>query len=319
MTPFPIPDGDLDVLAIGEALVDFISEEDTEWLREVETFRRHLGGSPANIAVYVAKLGGRAAVVAKTGIGAFGTFLKAQLRANGVNDRYLVMDHRVHTSIAFISRTTGTPEFEVLRRGDYELRPGDVDPDAVARARVVHASTFALSRRPCRDAVERAFTVAKEHGKLVSLDPNYSPVVWPEYEEARQVIAGMFRFADLTKPSLDDCRRLFGDEAPPEEYPARFHELGPRLVVLTMGAAGILVSLDGDLTHVPANEVTVKDATGAGDAFWAGFLVALLDGNTLGRTARFARTVVERKLSTVGHVEGLIDRDEVYAAADASG
>ncbi len=317
--PFTIPAGDLDVLAVGEALVDFISDDDTEWLREAETFRRHLGGSPANIAMYVAKLGGRSALIAKTGIGAFGTFIKAQLRAAGVSDRFLMMDHRVHTSVVFISRTTATPEFEVLRRADYQLTPDEIDADAVASARVVHASTFALSRPPCRDAVVRAFALAKEHGKLVSLDPNYSPVVWPEYTEAREIIESVFRYADLTKPSLDDCRRLFGDDAPADHYPDRFHELGPRLVVLTMGRDGMLLSLDGQQSHVPVRPVEVKDATAAGDAFWAGFLVALLDGNALERTARFARAVVERKLAVVGHVDGPIDRDEVYAAADEAG
>ncbi len=314
MAPFPIPSGDIDVLTVGEALVDFLSEDDTEWLREAETFRRHLGGSPANIALYVAKLGGTAAVVAKTGIGAFGTFIKAQLRANGVSDRYLIMDHRVHTSLVFVSRTTATPEFEVLRRGDYQLTPAEIDEEAVASARVVHASTFALSRPPCRDAVRRAFELAHDHGKLVSFDPNYSPVVWPEYEEARRVIADTFQFADLTKPSLDDCRRLFGDDAQPEDYPARFHEWGPQLVVLTMGRDGILISDDGAITHVPAHAVEVKDATAAGDSFWAGFLVALLDGHPLDVCARFARNVVERKLATVGHVEGPIDKAEIHAA-----
>ncbi len=315
MVAIPIPAGDLDVLAVGETLVDFLAETDTEWLREVEVFRRHLGGSPANIAVYVAKLGGAAAVIGKTGIGAFGTFLKRELRAAGVSVEYLVMDHRHHTTVVFVSRTAGTPEFEALRRADYMLEPSDIPEEAVARARVVHASTFALSRQPCRDAVQRAFTLAKDHGKLVSLDPNYSPVVWPQTDEARQILTEMFRYADLTKPSLDDCRRFFGDDAAPEDYLERFHELGPGLVVLTMGAGGTLVSHEGALTHVPVRPVEVKDATAAGDSFWAGFLVALLDGHPPETCARVAREVVERKLTTVGHIAGPIDRDEIYLAA----
>ena len=68
----------LDVLTIGETLVDFISTEQVEdGLRHATTFQRYLGGSPANIAVYVSKLGGHAAIVSKTGIGAFGQFLKS--------------------------------------------------------------------------------------------------------------------------------------------------------------------------------------------------------------------------------------------------
>ncbi len=310
-----LPTGDIDVLAVGETVVDFLADTDTEWLREVEVFRRHLGGSPANIAVYVSKLGGSAAIVSKTGIGAFGTFLKGALRAAGVGVEYLVMDHRVHTTVIFVSRTAGTPEFEALRHGDYMLEPDDVPEEAVARARVVHASTFGLSRPPCGDAVERAFRLAQDHGKLVSLDPNYSPVVWPQTDEARRILAEMFAYADLTKPSLDDCRRFFGDDVAPEAYVERFHELGPHVVVLTMGGAGILLSVGGELTHVPVHPVEVKDATAAGDAFWAGFLVAVLDGHPLDLCARFAREVAERKLITIGHLPGPIDRAEILESA----
>ncbi len=316
MPGIPVPDGDLDVLTVGEALVDLIAEEDTERLRDAELFRRHLGGSPANIALYVAKLGGTAAVVAKTGIGAFGQFVKEELRASGVIDEYLVMDQRVHTSVVFISRTTATPEFEALRAGDHLLEPGEVRPEAVARAKVVHASTFALSRSPCREAVALAFDMAADHGKLISLDPNYSPVVWPQRDEARNVIASMLARATLAKPSMDDSERFFGDRADPETYAARWHELGPPVVVLTMGSEGVLLSHEGATAHIPARPVAGGDATAAGDAFWAGFLVALLDGNPLERCARFANAVAARKLATVGHIPGPVDRDEVYASLD---
>ncbi len=129
-----IPEGDIDLLAVGETLIDFISESETERLREAETFGRYLGGSPANIAVNVAKLGGRSALISKTGIGAFGQFAKSELRRFGVITDYLVMDHRVHTSIVFVARTTGTPDFEALRAGDAQLEPAEVPEEAIDRA-----------------------------------------------------------------------------------------------------------------------------------------------------------------------------------------
>jgi fructokinase len=167
-----IPKGDLDLLAIGETLVDFISIEETDWLRNAYTFRKYQGGSPANMAVYVAKLGGKSAVVSKTGIGAMGQFLKAELRRAGVTCQYLIMDHRVHTSVVFISRTARTADFEAFRGGDYRLEPREIDEEAIQRAKVVHASTFALSREPSRSAVEKAFELAREYDKIISHDPN---------------------------------------------------------------------------------------------------------------------------------------------------
>ncbi|HYN87994.1 MAG TPA: carbohydrate kinase [Ardenticatenaceae bacterium] len=313
-----ISPGDLDLLAIGETLVDLISLEEADSLRDAYTFRKYLGGSPANIAVYVAKLGGRAAIVSKTGIGAFGQFLKAELRAAGVITDYLVMDHRVHTSVIFVSRTKRTPDFEAFRGGDYQLEPREVEERAVERARVVHASTFALSREPCRSAVARAFELAHQHGKIISLDPNYSQVIWPNYSEARTVIRRLLGYATLTKPSLDDAARLFGPGRSPEEYIGLFHEMGPRIVVLTMGAQGTLLSEEGRISHIPARPIAIADATGAGDSFWAGFLVALLDGHSLRRCALFAREVAERKLTTVGPLPEIIERQTIYAQVDAT-
>jgi fructokinase len=314
-----IPKGDLDLLAFGETLVDFISVEETDWLRNAYTFRKYQGGSPANIAVHVAKLGGEAAVISKLGIGAMGQFLKAELNRVGVVTDFLVMDHRVHTSVIFVSRTARTADFEAFRDGDFRLEPQEISEEAIQRARVVHASTWALSREPCRSAVEFAFKLAQKHGKIICLDPNYSPQIWPDYREAMEVLPRLLSYATITKPSRDDASRLFGRDRTPEDYIAKFHEMGPQTVVFTMGADGVLLSDGSKVTHIPARPIKAVDATGAGDSFWAGFLVALLDGKPLEYCALFAREIVERKLTTVGPLPDTIDRQEIYDLIDAVG
>ena len=298
-------------------VVDFISAEKTDTLGNATTLRRYLGGSPANIAVYVSKLGGESAVIAKTGIGAFGTFLKSELQRHGVSTEYLAMDHRTHTTVIFVSSTSATPDFEEFRSGDFLLRPEEVSEEAIARTRVVHASTFALSREPCRSAVLWAFRKAREMGKTVSLDPNYSRRVWPDQKEARKVIGEAYHYVDVTKPSADDARRIFGPDYEPEHYIRMFHDLGAQTVVFTMGEGGNLISENGKaLVHVPARPVEVVDATGAGDAFWAGFLTATLDGHTTERSVLFAREIVERKLKTKGPLPADIDRAEIYQSLE---
>lgn len=303
----------LDILAIGETLVDFISESETNYLREAQVFRKFLGGSPANIAVNIAKLGGRSAILSKVGIGAFGQFLKSELRRQGVNTDYLIMDHRVHTSFIFIARSTGTPDFEPSRNGDYMLEEKEVDPEAIKRARVIHSSAFALSREPCRSAIKEAFRLAKENKKIISLDPNYSPVIWPDQREAQAVLEEMLAFASFTKPSLDDASRIFGEGYQPEEYIQEFHRMGPPVVIFTMGREGTLVSTGESILHVPARRIEVVDVTGAGDSFWAGFLVALLDGNPVNKCVLFAREIAEIKLTTIGPLPDTIDRKDIYS------
>jgi sugar/nucleoside kinase (ribokinase family) len=310
----------LDVLTIGETVVDFIFVEKTDTLSNASTFERHLGGSSANIAVYVSKLGGAAAMIAKTGIGAFGKFLKSELQRHGVATDYLLMDYRTHTTVIFVSSTHATPDFEEFRSGDYLLRAEEIPAKAISRTKVVHASTFALSLEPCRSAVIGAFRRAREMDKLVSLDPNYSRRVWPDHKEARVVIRKAYRYVDVTKPSADDTRRIFGPGYEPEQYIEMFHDLGAATVVFTMGKEGNLISENGEITaQVPARPVEVVDATGAGDAFWAGFLMATLEGKEWSEAVRFAHEVASLKLRVEGHVERMIDRESLYAGLASTG
>jgi fructokinase len=307
------PSAQIDVLALGEILIDLISVERVDSLREALTFRRYLGGSPANLALNVSRLGRDAAIVGKIGCGPFGRFLKDGLERGGVCTDYVVMDPEVHTSLVFVSQTSGTPDFQPRRDSDYKLYPSEIPQPAIAAARVIHTSTWPLSREPSRSAVLQALQAASRQDKVVSFDPNYSPVVWPDQREARQVMREVFRSVTLTKASLDDARRFFGPGHAPADYIRMFHELGPRTVVFTMGQRGSLISEAGRLLgHLPTRSVNVRDATGAGDAFWAGFLVALLDGCALERCLLFAREVVELKLQTVGQLPVDIERQTLY-------
>jgi sugar/nucleoside kinase (ribokinase family) len=263
----------------------------------------------------VSRLGHSAAIVGKIGCGPFGQFLKAGLERSGVNTDYVVMDPQAHTSIVFVSKTSGTPDFQPRRDGDYRLTPGDIPEEAIAGAGIVHTSTWPISREPSRSAVLKALQVASDRGRIISFDPNYSPVVWPNHEEARDVMRDVYRYVTITKASLDDVQRFLGLGYSPPEYVQMLHELGPRMVVLTMGSEGSLISENGRvLGHLPARQVEVKDATGAGDAFWAGFLVALLDGNPPERCLLFAREVVELKLGTVGPLPADVDREALYGS-----
>lgn len=304
----------IDLLAVGEILIDFISTDRVDNLREATTFKRYLGGSPANIAANVSRLGCTSALVGKTGSGAFGQFLEAELQGHGVCTDYIQKDHQVRTSIVFVSQSTGTPQFEPNRDADYHLTPEEVPTDAVTAARIVHFSTWPLSREPSRSAMYKILKIAGDSGKIISFDPNYSPTVWSDYQEAGEIIRNVYKHVTITKASLDDARRFFGDEQPPANYIRQYHLLGPRIVVLTMGDQGSLISEDGKLLgHLPARPVEVKDSTGAGDAFWAGFLVALLDGHRLERCLLFAREVAELKLQTVGVLSAPVDREILYA------
>lgn len=308
------------LLAIGEALIDLISTEPADRLEEAPLFRRFQGGSPANLAVNVARLGGRSALVARAGDDAFGRYFKSTLQACGVDTRYFTLDPAWQTSLVFVARTSGTPDFQPYRSADYHLFPDDLPKQALANAQVVHTTTWPLSREPARSTVLQWMRQARAAGAIISFDPNYSPLVWPEREEALQVMRQLFEVVTLVKASLDDAQRLFGPGQAPTEYIRRFHDLGPQVVVFTLGKEGSLLSEGGRLVgRLPSRKIAVVDATGAGDAFWSGFLAALLDGSNYPTSLLFAREVVEIKLKTMGALPNELSRSEIYARLGESG
>ena len=311
-------DGPLDVVAIGEALVDFISEESARALDVSLSFGMRQGGQCANLARNVARLGGRSALVARVGADGFGAFIRSELDAAGVITSALTHDPRASTTLIVVTRTAGTPDFIVYRGADARLTPADLPLDALRRARAVHASTFALSHAPSRDTVLMALAEARHSGALVSLDPNYHERLWDEETRPLDVLTEAYRFVDVTKPSLDDCARLFGAGSRPEEYAQRFLALGPRIVVVTLGAEGaLLATADGLMRRLSAAVAPVVDVTGAGDAFWSGLLLGLIDGLAPEVATCAGLEVARRKIQHVGPLVEPIERRDLYALASA--
>ena len=110
-----------------------------------------------------------------------------------------------------------------------------------------------------------------------------------------------YQLVDFTKPSLDDCERIFSPGLEPVEYCQRFHEWGAKTVILTMGSDGVLLSTpSGEQFILHPNEISVADVTGAGDAFWAGFLSAKIDGKSDLEAAMRGQALAEIKIETIG-------------------
>jgi sugar/nucleoside kinase (ribokinase family) len=304
-----------DLIAVGEVLIDLISEQMAPGLEQAEQFRRFFGGQVANVAGNVSLLGGRAAVVGCVGADGFGRFLRQELNRAGVETSYLHEVTAAPTTLSFIVRHTATPDFIIYRGADALLSPPDIPAEAIAQSRAVHASAFSLSREPSRSAVLHALRVAREANCLVSLDPNYHPRVWDDTVAPLEVLEQAYAYVNVAKPSWDDCQRIFGSQADPEACISRFLEWGAELVVLTAGRKGALLALQsGERWKMPAHDIAVSDVTGAGDAFWAGLLLGLLDGLPPRRAAQVGQFVAERKLRAFGPLREPLNRAEIYRA-----
>jgi sucrose-phosphate synthase len=306
-----------EVLAVGETLVDFISTSQSTSLRTAEEFQRFLGGQPANVAVYVSKLGDRSVVLSEVGEDRFGEFLNESLQYHGVNTNHLKRTKQLPTTTVFITKTTSVPDFQVNRGADSLLSIHDTPEELIENARVVHTSCFALAREPSRSAVARALRLAKKYNKLVTLDPNYSPRIWPDKEEAWEVLAQIMPYITIVKPSLEDARLLFDPNMKEEELETscleRFHDLGADVVIITRSGGVVTVSDGEKVQHIgPLPLVKVNSVIGGSDAFWGGLLVAQLDGKNWKETICFAHQVAALKLKNVGHVKHLIEKEVLY-------
>lgn len=302
-----------DVLCVGELVIDLISMEPAPSLREACTFRRFLGGAPANVAQNVAALGGISALVAAVGLDELGEWAQETLKQAGVVTEHLIALPQP-TSLVLVTRHTTTPHFLVYRGADRYLSPDCVTLDVVRRTRAVHTSAFALAQPPLRDLVLGVMHAARQTNCLVSIDPNFHPGLWSSFQEAYALLAEATSLAQIVKPSLDDCQRLFGTRDA-GACAQRFLAWGAEHVCITQGPYGSRwFSKAGESRSIPAHDVPVMDVTGAGDAFLAGLLMAWLDGLSPYDAGRVAQYVAELKLQHLGSLASPIHRGIIYRA-----
>ncbi|RRA97707.1 carbohydrate kinase family protein [Larkinella rosea] len=303
-----------DLLAVGELLVDLIGHELADDLRQTRDFHRYQGGSPANMAANMARLGNRSALVACVGNDNLGVYLKDRVAEANVETQFIASNPTAPTSVVIVSRTKGTPDFIAYREADCWIKPEHLPDDLLKNAAIFHTTCFALSRQPAQDAIVDAARRANEAGCQVSIDANYAPAIWPDRELAQRVLQQYCSANALVKLSDDDAARLFGYRQKPEEIAAYFHGNGAPLVCLTLGAEGSFVSYENgrQRLRIPSRKIEVIDATGAGDAYWAGFLTAWLDGHDPASCARAGAHLAEKKLTRQGPLPGGMDKEELF-------
>ncbi|AEI47689.1 carbohydrate kinase family protein [Runella slithyformis] len=302
------------LVAVGELLADLIGTEFTKNLSDTETFKRFQGGSPANLAANMARLGNTTALVACVGNDNVGSFLIEKVAETGVDIAYIEKDAYAPTSIVLVSRTKGTPDFIAYRTADRMIQSAYIPDDLLRNASFFHTTCFALSQEPAQSAIVEAATRARAAGCIVSLDANYAPSIWPDRAQAQQVIEQYCQNGTFIKLSEDDAERIFGQTISNGEIIERFHAMGAQLVCLTLGGKGSIVSSDYGKNYVAiaGKPLEVKDATGAGDSYWSGFLTAWLDSKSPAECAQAGATIAALKISTVGPLPAKVDKAVLY-------
>ena len=293
-----------DIVAIGEPLVELAAESPGR-LGDVDRFRYGWGGDTANFVLAAARLGGACGYVTRVGRDAFGAAFVAMLGTHGVDASRVVRDEERHTGLYFVTYSEDRKHrFDYVRRGSAasHLAGTDIDQDYVAGARVLHASGISQAiSRSSAEAVRVAMEIARKAGTTISYDANVRPSLGTR-EILRHNFEAALALADVVFLSEEDSAHLFG-ETPLEDVLDRVVGEGPRFAVAKLGADGCLIKSEtGERWQIPAWRIDAVDATGAGDAFSAGFVLSLLREAGLNEAGRYANAVGALTATGVGAI-----------------
>ena len=192
----------MDVVCLGELLVDMFPGEVGRRLVDVSNFRPKPGGAPANVAVALARLGRKSAFVGKVGDDVFGHHLAGVLAQAGVDTRGMRYDDYARTTMAFIaSPDANSAEYLFYRNpgADTRLQAEELDRTLLKRTKVLHFGSLSLVEDPIRSALLEAVRIVREAGGMISLDVNYRPSLWRSPEDAYSMVLDILPKIDLLK------------------------------------------------------------------------------------------------------------------------
>ena len=256
------------VTVVGEALIDIVvpvSGQPSE----------HVGGSPANVAIGLSRLGHPTRLATHIGTDARGRRIADLMAAEAVELTAGSTDaERTPTATANLDGAgVATYQFDL----EWTLDPTTVD---LADGGHLHTGSIAATLSPGGDAVLEIVQRAREHA-TISYDPNARPTLMGSPDEARPIIERLIRLSDVVKASEEDVAWLYGG-APVTHVLAEWAAMGPAICAVTQGGDEVVILAAGELQHFPTLPTKVADTVGAGDSFMAGLISGLLDAGLLG-------------------------------------
>ncbi|KAK6255391.1 Carbohydrate kinase PfkB - like 6 [Theobroma cacao] len=284
MAPIGVPSDKSLIVSFGEMLIDFVPTESGVSLAEAPGFLKAPGGAPANVAIAVARLGGKASFVGKLGDDEFGHMLADILKKNGVSEDGILFDQGARTALAFVTlRADGEREFMFYRNpsADMLLKPEELNLDLIRSSKVFHYGSISLIVEPCRSAHLKAMEVAKQSGALLSYDPNLRLPLWPSADEARKQILSIWDKADVIKVSDVELEFLTGSDKIDDETAMKLWHPNLTLLLVTLGEKGSRYYTKNFHGSVDAFHVNTVDTTGAGDSFVGALLCKIVEDPTI--------------------------------------
>ncbi len=267
------------VLCIGEALIDMICTDRGSRLADGQNFLKKAGGAPANVAAAIAALGGKVDMAAKVGKDPFGQHLINLLNEMGVSTQWMIQDPNSFTTFAFVSlMEDGERDFYFNRGADGQLSVSDLADLNLSEYSIVHfGSATGFLPGPLQATYLDLLNKAKAAGALISFDPNYRHLLFPN--NTNSFITQSWHFiqaCDFFKLSDEEAMLITGLDTVQAAADA-LRAKTKAIFAITLGKEGTLLSTNQGTELIGSIPITPIDATGAGDAFVGAVLYQLLD------------------------------------------
>jgi 5-dehydro-2-deoxygluconokinase len=279
-----------DALVIGRSGVDVYPLQTGVGLEHVTSFGKFLGGSAANVAVATARLGNRSALISGVGDDPFGRFVRAELARLGVDNTYVSTHDEYPTPVTFceIFPPDHFPLYFYRKPSapDLQIRPDEIDAEAVRSARLYWSTVTGLSEEPSRSAHFAAWE-ARARAPLTVLDLDYRPMFWATPADATEQVQRALGYVTVAVGNREECEIAVGESNPHKAADALL-DLGVELAIVKQGPRGVLGKTKRSSVTVPPNEVDVVNGLGAGDAFGGSLIHGLLRNWPLEKTLRYA-------------------------------
>lgn len=235
------------VWVLGDAVVDLLPESQGRLLQCP-------GGAPANVAVGIARLGGKSAFIGKVGDDPFGRFMYQTLSTENVDTRYMSLDPQQRTSIVAVGLDEqGERNFTFMVRpsADLFLQPGDLP--AFGPGEWLHLCSIALSAEPSRSTAFLAMEKIRQAGGNISFDPNIRSDLWQSEALLRKYLDRALSLANIAKLSEEELLFISGESQVQQGAYSLVQRYSLTLLLITQGKNGVLVYFQGSLSTIPPN------------------------------------------------------------------
>ncbi len=325
----------MDVLALGEALIEFVRIDDTtdhtinhtiestqaandtpgyNNTRARPLYRQGFGGDTSNAIISAARQGASTAYITAVGDDPLGKELMQLWAHENVNTDNVRQHATDPTGVYFVQPHASGRNFSYARRGSAasHYKKDYLPLDAIANAKILHVSalTMAISES-MRDAVILACQHASKNDTLVSFDTNLRLNLW-DLETARNTIEKLLPLVDIVFPSDDEAAQLCGT-AGVEAAIEYFKQFGPDIIALTCGSDGARIFHNDKLSSIAPRPCEPVDSTGAGDSFAGSFLAHYLETADVQFAANCAAVTAAFTIGGYGAIDPIPTRNAVLA------